>query len=437
MFSRLTKVTTLSALALMCHAFQSYGMEGEESKGHLRASASKDSKGKESVQASSSITNPPVHSRAKPKKSHVKTVLPEKKITTDTSSSCRSAEPSVTEPQTNAEREAFIRMTSAENFEAFFGLFQQLNEPIREKLRSNLVPFFEMYFQQFQILPKEVKEENIHLWTAVWEKLSRLEKIMTYVAMDNLSAEEVKEKQKTILEIIQKGGKGVNLDFDDWRDIDPFIKTYVAHIVTDIALNNHQPTANLFSTFPHLSSIRSGVCLWENQKARDFSRALSGNSTVRHLDLSSVYLNDVTATYLFEGLSANRSVEVLNLSGNKMSNVSARGLTSLLEANRTLKSLSLSATTKSPENTKLLASSLMLNTTLEKLDMSLNGMKDPAARFFLDLLKSNNHIKEIDLSHNQMSPKLQAEFETVCGDKGIKLILKKSLFDVQDDGQTW
>ncbi|CAH2107660.1 unnamed protein product [Euphydryas editha] len=135
---------------------------------------------------------------------------------------------------------------------------------------------------------------------------------------------------------------------------------------------------------------------------RAMTIALTNNSYVRRLDLSSNFLNDDACYHLGQMLGENVILQELILSGCR---IQAEGVKRLVIffASRSIEELDLSRNNIGDSGFEYLAHQLVKGAVIKKLNLSYNDLSSTAATSFATAIEGNNKTTHLDLSWNKMS----------------------------------
>ena len=148
----------------------------------------------------------------------------------------------------------------------------------------------------------------------------------------------------------------------------------------------------------NLSSNRIG-----DAGASFLSQALKENSSLITLDLTGNRIGHAGASSLSQALTANCSLITLNLGRNFLGGAGASSLTPALTANSSLSTLDLSRNLIDGAGASSLFRALTANSSLTSLDLTYNSIGNDGASFLSQALAGNSSLTSLDLSYNSIS----------------------------------
>jgi len=136
--------------------------------------------------------------------------------------------------------------------------------------------------------------------------------------------------------------------------------------------------------------------------ARALGLALSENTGLRFLSLSSNGVSNDGAVGLAEGLRANSNLRRLDLYFNQVSDVGAEALASALKTNDALRQLHIDNNYVHDAGGKALGEALASSRGLTELTLMYNQIKNDGARLLLNAAMQNEGVEKLSISHNDM-----------------------------------
>ena len=136
--------------------------------------------------------------------------------------------------------------------------------------------------------------------------------------------------------------------------------------------------------------------------AAAISIALTGNSSLITLNLSSNRIGDAGASFLSQALKENSSLITLDLTGNRIGHAGASSLSQALTANCSLITLNLGRNFLGGAGASSLTPALTANSSLSTLDLSRNLIDGAGASSLFRALTANSSLTSLDLTYNSI-----------------------------------
>lgn len=132
-----------------------------------------------------------------------------------------------------------------------------------------------------------------------------------------------------------------------------------------------------------------------NAGFRALGAALTANSTLTNLALSSCGIQAQGAVYLAEGLSSNNALKIMSLDNNPIGNAGFGAIASVLASNKALRTLTVSSCNIGEESMPALGHSIGSNATLLELYLPNNcSIGDAAGRVRVVLRPRCEHLAD-------------------------------------------
>lgn len=169
------------------------------------------------------------------------------------------------------------------------------------------------------------------------------------------------------------------------------ISTKACQVIFDCFINNRSVETLILNDNNELT----------NEGARHMALLLEVNSSIKHFEIRSCNLGDVSMKYFGRMIKLNKSLTKLDLGNNSISSIGAFNIFKGLECNTHLKSLDLGFNHVN-RNMDELFSYLKKNVTLECLNLSSNYFEESSWGQMGTLLKFSKSIRNLDLSFNKL-----------------------------------
>ena len=170
------------------------------------------------------------------------------------------------------------------------------------------------------------------------------------------------------------------------------------HIIKHFLCNSHYKEKT--------SSIES-INLFGNDltSLHDAYHSIIKNGHFMKFNMSKQKLNDKFVAKISDALTGNSTIKSINLSHNGFGIDSAKALAACLEANSTLEELDISHNCVVTDGAKMLSHALCSNTVLKHFNIAHNDIHDEGAVALAKCLAYNSTLKELNLSWNSISGK--------------------------------
>ena len=166
-------------------------------------------------------------------------------------------------------------------------------------------------------------------------------------------------------------------------------------------LSKHESLICTLGEHLHISYLKLEPSIWRYDFV-PLSKALSVNSSLTNLDLSTNGIGDSGAASLSQALAVNSSLTNLDLSANSIGDSGAASLSQALAVNSSLTNLNLMDNGIGPSGAASLSQALAVNSSLTNLSLTFNGISDSEVAPLSQALAVNSSLTNLNLSDNDI-----------------------------------
>ena len=291
---------------------------------------------------------------------------------------------------------------------------------------KNFQEFFSGYFLAFSVIDDVTNVHSVLADERYMGELFHVFKFMSGIVAQRSEETAVSVVQRIALIVTETGSKSCKF-VSNLRVVHNLIKE-CKNCSGDLA----SKLVRAFGESLRLIDVAAGCpsALWDRTFLETFFQALTFNSTVSSLVLSSLEfstkvtsllaqalrvntslsslklfrncIGDEGANSLAQALRVNTCLSSLDLKYNFIGDEGANSLAQALRVNASLSSLNLSYNVIGSEGANSLAQALRVNTTLSCLKLSMNCIGDEGANSLAQALRVNTTLSSLDLSHDSI-----------------------------------